>query len=87
MSAEKKFLTTPEASTYLKEVHGFDHSPATLESKRSRGGGPPFEKVLNRALYRPSALDEWAIKVRSGPLARTVTKTSRKPAPDNGRAV
>ena len=32
---------------------------ATLETKRTRGGGPPFIKQGKRVLYRRRALLEW----------------------------
>ncbi len=34
-------------------------SPRTLETKRTRGGGPEFEKLGRRVVYRKSALDKW----------------------------
>lgn len=85
---EDLLMLTGDAARYL-QGRGVPVSPATLESKRSRGGGPVFEKVLSRALYRRSALDEWAEKIRSGPLARTLpnrvgksTGRDRKAVPD-----
>lgn len=46
-------LSTPEAASYV------GLSPATLETKRSRGGGPPFSKLGARVVYRREDLDAW----------------------------
>ncbi len=45
--------TTPVAAEYL------GLSPATLETLRSRGGGPPFVKLGRRVVYRQVDLDRW----------------------------
>lgn len=34
-------------------------SPATLETKRSRGGGPPFVKYAKAVRYRVADLRAW----------------------------
>lgn len=46
-------LTTPLAAKYL------GLAPATLETLRSRGGGPPFVKLGRRVVYRREDLDAW----------------------------
>ena len=46
-------LTTAEAAAYLR------CSPKTLNTWRSRGGGPPFVKVGAAVRYRRSTLDQW----------------------------
>jgi predicted DNA-binding transcriptional regulator AlpA len=46
-------FTTPVAAEYL------GLSPATLETMRSRGGGPVFVKLGARVVYRREELDEW----------------------------
>jgi hypothetical protein len=45
-------LLTREAAAKVLTVAGFPTSPATLATKASRGGGPPFRKFGPRALYR-----------------------------------
>ncbi|MEM7482793.1 MAG: helix-turn-helix domain-containing protein [Acidobacteriota bacterium] len=34
-------------------------APATLETMRSRGGGPPFVKLGRRVVYHREDLDAW----------------------------
>ncbi len=46
-------LPTLAAAAYLAL------SPATLETLRSRGGGPPFVKLGRRVVYRREELDQW----------------------------
>ncbi|REJ79722.1 MAG: helix-turn-helix domain-containing protein [Acidobacteria bacterium] len=46
-------LDTPMAASYL------GLSPATLETMRSRGGGPRFSKLGRRVVYRREELDRW----------------------------
>ncbi len=46
-------MTTPEAAEYV------GLSPATLETRRTRGGGPPFVKLGVRVVYRLEDLDGW----------------------------
>ena len=46
-------FSTPLAADYL------GLSPATLETLRSRGGGPPFVKLGRRVVYRREDLDAW----------------------------
>lgn len=56
-------LTPKQAATYLRLSH------RTLETMRTRGGGPPFAKYgdgrSSRVVYRRSDLDAWiASRVR-----------------------
>ena len=46
-------LDTPMAASYL------GLSPATLETMRSRGGGPRFSKLGRRVVYQREELDSW----------------------------
>jgi hypothetical protein len=48
-----------QASKFLAE-NGHQVSAATIETKRSRGAGPPATKVGRRVLYEESALLAWA---------------------------
>ncbi len=50
---EHGVMTTPVAAQYL------GLSPATLETKRVRGGGPVFVKLGRRVVYRKEDLDSW----------------------------
>lgn len=56
MESETKspFLTTPEAAGYLRL------SPATLESWRCRGDGPPFRKLGRLVVYARQDLESFA---------------------------
>lgn len=53
-----KLLSTVEAA------HLLGVSPATLETWRCRGGGPPFVKVGSRVLYEPEALASYIARNR-----------------------
>jgi len=46
-------MTTPEAAEYV------GLSPATLETLRTRGGGPVFAKLGARVVYEKDDLDRW----------------------------
>jgi predicted DNA-binding transcriptional regulator AlpA len=46
-------LSTPAAAAYV------GLSPATLETLRTRGGGPAFMKLGRRVVYTRKDLDHW----------------------------
>lgn len=53
---------TPEDGSVLTTVAAADYvglSPKTLETRRTRGGGPPFLKLGRRVVYRKEDLDAW----------------------------
>lgn len=52
-STQPGALTTPAAADYL------GLSPATLETMRTRGGGPVFAKLGARVVYKREDLDQW----------------------------
>jgi len=52
-------LGRKETAKALTEA-GFSISPATLSTKATRGGGPPYSKFGPRALYRWGAALAWA---------------------------
>lgn len=52
-SDERTVLPTERAAAYL------GLSPKTLETLRTRGGGPPFLKLGRRVVYRKADLDTW----------------------------
>ncbi len=56
--SEPGALSTPLAAEYV------GLSPATLETMRIRGGGPPFSKLGRRVVYRREDLDEWLTERR-----------------------
>lgn len=60
-----RLLNTREASDYLNGLY----APATLETMRTRGGGPPFRKIGGRVFYLPQDLDGWLAEAR--PLRST----------------
>lgn len=51
--ALKETFSTEEAGEFLHL------SPKTLETMRSRGGGPPYVKFGRRVIYRRKDLEEW----------------------------
>ena len=61
--AQDEWLATPDAAQHLK------CSTQWLEKLRCWGGGPEFNRIGRKVLYRRSALDKWA-------AARTFKSTS-----------
>ena len=53
-------LNTRQAADYLDGLY----AAATLESMRTRGGGPPFRKLNGRVFYLPEDLDAWVRETR-----------------------
>jgi hypothetical protein len=53
-------LNTRQAAEYLDGLY----APATLESMRTRGGGPPFRKLNGRVFHLPEDLDAWVAETR-----------------------
>jgi hypothetical protein len=51
---------------------GFPIKPATLATKATRGGGPPFQRFGLRPLYRWGDALQWA----QSRLSKTVASTS-----------
>jgi hypothetical protein len=77
----RAFLNTREAARFLTD-RGLPTSPATLDTKRTRGGGPRFRRYGPRIIYEPPELREWAHSCLSEPLENTsVAKLQPKPAP------
>ena len=64
------FLTRVALATALKEA-GFPISGATLATKATRGGGPPYQLFGRRPLYRWSDGLDWARSRLSAPVANT----------------
>ena len=72
----KEKLRTTEASAYLKFQYGIIVAPATLNKKRSVGGGPEFHKTKSsRAILYPRVeLDVWAADQLGGLKASTAAE-------------
>lgn len=63
--ASSEFLRTGPAAEYLRKKYGFG-SASTLNKMRVFGGGPPFYKVGKKlVIYKPAALDSWAMSLMS----------------------
>jgi hypothetical protein len=60
------WLGRKETAEALTEA-GFPVKPATLTTKASRGGGPPYQLFGPRALYRWGTSLEWAQSRLSAP--------------------
>jgi hypothetical protein len=50
---------------------GFPIRPATLATKATRGGGPPFQRFGSRPLYRWADALRWAESRLSPPISTT----------------
>lgn len=64
-------LLDRHAASNLLADHGVPCASATLATLATRGGGPPFRKFGNRALYRRSELLAWAFGKLSAPRGST----------------
>jgi hypothetical protein len=51
---------------------GFPTSPATLATKASRGGGPPYQRYGPRAMYRWNSALQWANGLLRSPASAEV---------------
>ncbi len=63
-------LSRAQTAAALTEA-GFRISPATLATKATRGGGPPFQKFSSRPLYRWGDCLDWAHSRLSSPCMST----------------
>ena len=77
----RAFLDTRQSSQFLWEC-GFKVAPATLDTKRSRGGGPKFRRLGPRVVYERQELLDWAHKSLSPPFANTAEASV--PVAENG---
>jgi hypothetical protein len=70
-SVRPDFMRRRAAANYLKDRYGHG-SERTLAKLACLGGGPEFHKAGDRmVLYRPEALDAWALARISAPLKST----------------
>jgi hypothetical protein len=60
-------LTRNQVAAALTEA-GFPTSPATLATKASRGGGPPYQTFGARAMYRWGSALQWANDLLESPV-------------------
>jgi hypothetical protein len=63
-------LTRNQTAAALTEA-GFPTSPATLSTKATRGGGPPYQRWGPRVIYRWGTSLEWAKTRLSTPVRST----------------
>jgi hypothetical protein len=73
MSDIIKPLNTVEASKHIWDKWRYKISPHTLETKRSRGGGPEFFEIGVNNFYWPADLDAWVL-ARTTPKVRTASE-------------
>ena len=66
----KRRHTRSGAAEFL-QARGYPVAAGTLATKATRGGGPPFEKFGNVALYEEEALVRWAESRLSAPRRST----------------
>lgn len=64
-------MRRPDASKYLKEVHGLDYAETTLAKFACIGGGPEMEYAGRFPTYTPAALDDFARSKISPPVRST----------------
>ena len=65
-------LSRVQAARFLTE-QGFPTAPATLGTKASRGGGPPYQHYGRIVVYEPDELLKWA-RARLGPVQRVASE-------------
>jgi hypothetical protein len=63
-------LTRVQTAAALTQA-GFPVSPATLSTKATRGGGPPYRKFGPRALYEWGTSLRWATERLRDPVRNT----------------
>jgi hypothetical protein len=63
-------LTRIATAAALSEA-GFPVKPATLATKATRGGGPPFQRFGSRPLYKWADALRWAQSRLSPPIGST----------------
>jgi hypothetical protein len=64
-------LLTRQAVAAALKAAGYPVAPATLATKATRGGGPPYCLFSSRALYRWADALEWARSNTSTPRRTT----------------
>jgi hypothetical protein len=64
-------LLTRKATAEALSAAGFPVAPATLATKATRGGGPPFRRFGRIPLYRWGDSLDWAASRLSPPIRST----------------
>jgi hypothetical protein len=64
-------LLTREAVAAALKAAGYPVAPATLATKATRGGGPPYRLFSSRALYRWADALDWAKASTTAPRRST----------------
>jgi hypothetical protein len=72
-------LTRKQCAACLTEA-GYVTSPATLDTKASRGGGPPYSRFGRRALYRWGNSLAWAQSQLTPPVTNASEASRQKAA-------
>lgn len=80
MALEPETLLVRRALAQALHQHGFPVAEATLATKATRGGGPPYSRFGNRVLYRWGAALAWA-EARLTPPAATTAEAIALQAP------
>jgi hypothetical protein len=76
---ENAMLKRKLAAAALTEA-GFETSPATLATKATRGGGPPYEKWGRTPLYRWGPTLAWARARLRAPVRSTPEASAQEGA-------
>jgi hypothetical protein len=71
--SDPEMLLTREAMAQALTEAGFPISRATLATKASRGGGPPFRIWCRKPLYPWGGGLEWA-QAKLGPVVRSTSE-------------
>jgi hypothetical protein len=75
----RRWLRRKQASAHIEQTYNIPCAEPTLATMAVRGGGPPYSRVGNAALYAVDDLDEWALEKLSTP--RRSTSELRAPEP------
>jgi hypothetical protein len=70
------WLTPKEVAEYVRSKGG-RATKATLATRRTNGGGPPFKKRTGAILYRKSALDKW-MEDNSSPEVKSTSELKKR---------
>ena len=71
-------LLTREAVAAALKAAGYPVAPATLATKATRGGGPPYRLFSSRALYRWADALDWARANTTAPRCSTSEADGRR---------
>ena len=71
MYDDRNKLLTRDAVAAALTAAGFPFSAATLATKATRGGGPPYQLFGRRPLYEWGPSLEWARSRLSAPVSNT----------------